>query len=111
MRRQQYRKNLRHYALFGFLSYWRDMFSIQIPEKDIHALLDEGGIEPDLKKYIKDASVILSKGCKDFTAELSHVFASSDKLENVTGAYILDVCIQTVRPNLKCYFDNFWLFP
>jgi len=67
------------YALFGFLSYWRDMFSIQIPEKDIHALLDEGSIELDLKKYIKDASAILTKGCEDFTAKLSHVFASSDK--------------------------------
>jgi AAA15 family ATPase/GTPase len=67
------------YALFGFLSFWRDMFSIQIPEKDIHALLDEGSIELDLKKYIQDASVILKKGCKDFTAKLSHVFASSEK--------------------------------
>jgi AAA15 family ATPase/GTPase len=67
------------YALFGFLSYWRDMFSIQIPEKDIHALLDEGSIELDLKKYIQDASAILTKGCKDFTAKLSQVFASSDK--------------------------------
>lgn len=67
------------YALFGFLSYWRDMFSIQVPEQDIHALMDEGSIDLDLKKYVQDASAILTRGCEEFTSQLSHVFASSDK--------------------------------
>ena len=55
------------YALFGFLSFWRDAFSIKIPEADIRQLLNEGSIELDSQDYIKNARKILKNGCKAFT--------------------------------------------
>lgn len=67
------------YALFGFLSFWRDAFSIKVQDEDVQRLLNEGTIELELKDYINDASQILKNGCKAFTKQLTHVFASSDK--------------------------------
>ncbi len=67
------------YALFGFLSFWRDAFSIKVPDGDVPRLLKEGNIELNIKDYVNNAPTILEKGCKAFTRQLSHVFASSDK--------------------------------
>lgn len=67
------------YALFGFLSFWRDAFSIKVPDADVQRLLNEGNIELELKDYVNNASDILKNGCEAFTKQLPHVFASSDK--------------------------------
>ena len=67
------------YALFGFLSFWRDAFSIKVPDGDIRRLLNEGSVELDIQDYIGNAQTILKNGCKAFTEQLPHVFASSDK--------------------------------
>jgi hypothetical protein len=67
------------YALFGFLSFWRDAFSIKVPDGDVRRLLNEGSIELDIQDYIGNAQTILKNGCKAFTEQLPHVFASSDK--------------------------------
>lgn len=67
------------YALFGFLSFWREAFSITVADSDVQRLLNEGTIELALKDYVDNASDILKNGCEAFTKQLSHVFASSDK--------------------------------
>ncbi|MFA5923252.1 MAG: AAA family ATPase [Methylococcaceae bacterium] len=67
------------YALFGFLSYWRDAFFIKVPDNDVRQLLNEGSIELDIKDYINNATQILENGCKAYTEQLPHVFASSEK--------------------------------
>lgn len=67
------------YALFGFLSFWRDAFSIKVPDGDVRRLLNEGSVELDIQDYIGNAQSILKKGCAAFTEQLPHVFASSDK--------------------------------
>lgn len=67
------------YALFGFLSLWRDCFSIKIPDENIHQLLNEGTIELNIQDYIKNAKEIITQGCKSFTKKLPTVFASSEK--------------------------------
>lgn len=67
------------YALFGFLSFWREVFSITVADSDVQRLLNEGTIELALKDYVDNASDILKNGCEAFTKQLSHVFASSDK--------------------------------
>lgn len=67
------------YALFGFLSFWRDAFAIRVPDSDVQRLLNEGSIELDIQDYINNAQTILEEGCKAFTEQLPHVFASSDK--------------------------------
>ena len=67
------------YALFGFLSFWRDAFSIKVPDGDVRLLLNEGSVELDIQDYIGNAQSILKKGCAAYTEQLPHVFASSDK--------------------------------
>lgn len=67
------------YALFGFLSFWRDMFSIKVSDRDVGQLLRDGSIELDIQKYIGVADKILQDGCKAFSQQLPHVFASSEK--------------------------------
>lgn len=67
------------YAVFGFLSFWRDAFSIRVPEGKVQLLLNEGSIELDIQEYISNAQTIVEEGCKAFTKQLPHVFASSDK--------------------------------
>ncbi|MEK8088746.1 AAA family ATPase [Thermithiobacillus plumbiphilus] len=67
------------YALFGFLSFWREAFSIKVPDGDVLRLLNEGSVELDIQDYIGNAQEILKKGCAAFTEQLPHVFASSDK--------------------------------
>jgi hypothetical protein len=67
------------YALFGFISFWRDAFSIDVSDGDVWQLLNEGLIELNIEEYIRNAPNILEKGCKAFTQQLPHFFASSEK--------------------------------
>jgi len=67
------------YALFGFLTFWRDAFSLNVPEKEIAHLLNEGSIELAIQDYISNAKEIIENGCEAFTRQIPDVFASSDK--------------------------------
>ncbi len=67
------------YALFGFLLFWRDAFSIEVSEGEVRRLLNEGAIELDIQNYVKKAPTLLKDGCDAFTRQLPHVFASSEK--------------------------------
>jgi hypothetical protein len=67
------------YALFGFLTFWRDTLSVPVPETLVKQLLDEGLIEIDIQRHIENAQAIVDEGCKAYTKNLSRVFASSEK--------------------------------
>lgn len=67
------------YAFYGFLSFWREAFSISIPETIVEQLMKEGSVEFDLDSYIKGASTILKDGCAAYTKLLPKIFASSEK--------------------------------
>jgi ABC-type multidrug transport system ATPase subunit len=68
------------YALFGFLYFWRQAISINIPPNCIPQLLEDGTTKLDITSYQKDAAGILKKACARFTTSLSsHIFASSEK--------------------------------
>jgi len=67
------------YAVFGFLSEWRNAFSIRVPEKNIQQLLTEGVTELDIQTFVNDAQNILKEGCKSYTKLLPRIFASSPK--------------------------------
>nr|VFJ94218.1 MAG: AAA domain-containing protein, putative AbiEii toxin, Type IV TA system [Candidatus Kentron sp. H]VFJ94992.1 MAG: AAA domain-containing protein, putative AbiEii toxin, Type IV TA system [Candidatus Kentron sp. H]VFK01473.1 MAG: AAA domain-containing protein, putative AbiEii toxin, Type IV TA system [Candidatus Kentron sp. H] len=65
------------YALYGFLSGWREAISIPIPEETIRALLSDGVVHIDVAEYQKDAAVFLEKGCVAYTERLPTIFAAS----------------------------------
>lgn len=67
------------YALFGFLSFWRESFSIKVGAENVNKLLQDGYTEIDLLHYKDDATTILEQGCKAYTKRLPTIFASSDK--------------------------------
>lgn len=64
------------YALFGFLSYWREGLPIQIPEQKIDQLLADGAVHIDVTEYSKEASAILASGCIAYAKQLPVVFAA-----------------------------------
>lgn len=67
------------YALFGFLSFWREAFSIKIPNTVVSVLLEDGYVELDVQQYVKEAAKILEEGCFAYTKQLPSIFASSSK--------------------------------
>ncbi len=70
------------YALFGFLSLWREIFVTRIEESAISQLLAEGTVHIDTTQYIKNASKILSTGCQAYVKQLPMVFAApSDRFK------------------------------
>jgi len=67
------------YALFGFLSYWKENFTLQVRDKDISQLRSEGIVHIDLAPYIKQAESILAQGCQEYTNRLPVIFATSEE--------------------------------
>lgn len=64
------------YALFGFLSWWKESFFIQIKKKELDELYSEGVVHVDLESYSARSKSILNKACKEFEEHLSLVFAA-----------------------------------
>jgi AAA15 family ATPase/GTPase len=70
------------YALYGFLSLWKDAFSVPIPEHVLHGLFNEGAVHMDIEEYVPQAERILVDGCRAYTKRLGTVFAASfDKFD------------------------------
>ncbi|HAT9716224.1 TPA: AAA family ATPase [Legionella pneumophila subsp. pneumophila] len=67
------------YALFGFLHFWRESFSIKISNEDVLSLLNDGSIELDIQNYVNNAKDILKDGCDQYSKRLPFVFASPEK--------------------------------
>ena len=65
------------YALFGFLSFWQDAFSIPIQDEEIAPLLAKGVVSVDLNQYVAQAETILKEACLQYTRQLPRVFAAS----------------------------------
>lgn len=67
------------YALFGFLSFWREAFSIDVSENAIDQLLSEGTLSIDIGQYVDKAEQILSDGCRQYSKQLPMVFAAQER--------------------------------
>ena len=64
------------YALFGFLSNWRRLLSVDIPRATIDALLNDGLARIDVTPHAKQAIDIIQAGCEKYIKELPNIFAS-----------------------------------
>lgn len=65
------------YALFGFLSVWKQMFSIEISNDKIDQLLADGVIHLDIQEYVKQFDEMIIKACQNYTQQLPKIFATS----------------------------------
>lgn len=66
------------YALFGFLSFWREAFSIGVPHEIIDELLNKGSVRIDLRPFLADANAIIARGCDAYAKQLPMVFAAPE---------------------------------
>lgn len=64
------------YALFGFLHTWQKILYINVKNDKIDQLLADGIININIKEYINQAEEIISKGCQEYTRQLSKIFAA-----------------------------------
>lgn len=85
------------YALFGFLLFWKEAFSIDVSKNSVQKLMAEGSTDLDLNDYIKDADVILKKGCDEYTKQLPRVFASSEK-HFMDASFCIDISDNDIQP-------------
>lgn len=77
------------YALFGFLSTWREIFSIQIHDDKIKLLLTKGVVHIDVSEYVAQANQIVTQGCQTYTKQLSKVFAAPERRFEKTEFQVL----------------------
>jgi len=80
------------YALFGFLSEWKDVLSIDIPQQTITQLLAEGVVHIDINEHARNAQSILRNGCAGYTKRLPTIFAApSDRFKNSQFSVSVDL--------------------
>jgi ABC-type multidrug transport system ATPase subunit len=89
------------YALFGFLSYWqeslRERFLIDISDKEIELLFNEGVIHINIAEYIERTPEILSNFCKQYSVKLPEVFAASDE-KFKESQFRVQTCANEIQP-------------
>jgi len=85
------------YTLFGFLSFWREAFEVEIQPSIVNRLMAEGTAELDLNDYVKNARSILQKGCDAYTKLLPKVFAASEKNFS-ESSFLVDIDAKDIRP-------------
>ncbi|MGD1698813.1 AAA family ATPase [Dapis sp. BLCC M229] len=79
------------YALFGFLSTWKRMLTIDINDR-IQELLAEGVIRIDIQEYIEQTQKIVTKGCQKYTKQLPNIFAAApERLKKTKFDIIVDI--------------------
>jgi len=80
------------YALFGFLSVWKEVIEIDTKTTIIEQLLQEGVVSINLRDYWKNAQNILNKGCEKYTNLLPKIFASPpDNFKNTQFSIGIDI--------------------
>jgi len=67
------------YALFGFLSFWHEAFSIRVKEQEVSQLFAEGIVAIDLSQYTERFSQILAAACQEYARQLPMVFAAPEE--------------------------------
>lgn len=79
------------YALFGFLSFWREQFFISVKDEEVQKLLDDGAVHIDIRTYMQQAQEIVDQGCQMYVQQLSKVFAApEDRFQETEFRVYLD---------------------
>jgi ABC-type multidrug transport system ATPase subunit len=85
------------YALYGFLSTWREGLSVDVASKNVTELVTEGVTHIDINDYLKKFEWILLDGCEEYTKFLPIVFAApKDKFKE--SSFAVTVATEQVKP-------------
>jgi len=91
------------YALFGFLSTWRDLFVIEIDDNKIEELLADGVTRLEIQDYVMQANQIIAHGCEAYVKQLPNIFAaSSERFKDTWFQVVIDI----ENINLKPAFER-----
>jgi len=91
------------YALFGFLSTWRDLFVIEIDDNKIEELLADGVTRLEIQDYVMQANQIIAHGCEAYVKQLPNIFAaSSERFKDTWFQVVIDI----EKINLKPAFER-----
>lgn len=96
------------YALYGFMSFFRENFSdfpLEIPEKHIQSLLRKGSVELDINEYIGDIPSILESGCDFYSENLPDVFAGFERYFSESS---FSVTLNSTEISPKAIFKKTW---
>lgn len=66
------------YALYGFLSEWRNFINVNIDSSIIPTLLKDGVINIDLNNYKEQIEILIEKACQEYIEYLPSVFAAPE---------------------------------
>lgn len=72
------------YTIYGFLSFWRDVFYIDVPDDIIQKLVETETANWDLAPLIDGPSKVLKDACTEYISHLPQVFAAPQKRFSAT---------------------------
>jgi len=85
------------YALYGFLENRRRFLKPDVSNNEITELVDNGVVQIDINQHAKRVNKILSKGCQNYSQQLSKIFASDSKyFSNAEFHLELDLDIDSI---------------
>jgi predicted ATPase len=68
------------YATYGFLNYWHNDLSIDIPGDIVTQVMEKGSISVPIETFAKDADKILKTASTHFSTQIDRVFAGKKSL-------------------------------
>lgn len=89
------------YALFGFLAYWHEAFTVKVSPATVDGLLSNGSAHLDANDFLQRTDEILAEACKTYTQLLPTVFASAEKNFSTSDFRV------TVEASDICPIDTF----
>ncbi|MCL1791774.1 MAG: ATP-binding protein [Peptococcaceae bacterium] len=91
------------YAIYGFLYFWQNQFSINTDPEILRKLKGHGFVAMSLKEYIDSAQKIVDKACLEYTKILSNVFSAQEKLfeDSLFKIEIMDNEIEILKDEYK----------
>ncbi len=92
------------YALFGFLSFWREALSIPVNDSTINQLLAEGSVYINLDEYVNIATDIIAKGCNVYVKRLHEVFAAPENRFRDSEFFVSFT--RRIAPSTEAYEQN-----
>lgn len=68
------------YAIYGFLNFWHNEYTIQIEKEKLKKLKDNGVVNLPLKDYVCNAQDTISNACQEYSKNLYKVYSAQEKL-------------------------------
>lgn len=68
------------YATYGFMDFWHNDLSVDIPAKFVTEVMDKGSISVPIEQFAKHADKIVKKASSEFSFHVDTVFAGKESL-------------------------------